>query len=84
MNSTAGLGKGTEIEDTCDWLKFQAEGNGTMTISGLGENDTVKIGNAVYYGDTTFDIKSGTDYKICISRNPIITGVFLLFVEEST
>ena len=63
------LGKGLEIEDTCDWIKFEAWADGEITFNGLGAADTIDVNGTIYTGNATFDIVADTDYKICITRN---------------
>ena len=62
------LSKGTEIEDTCDWIKFTAQGNGEVSFFALGEADTLTV-NGQKINDLTFNVSAGTEYKICVTRN---------------
>ena len=61
------LGKGTAIEDTCDWLEFEAWTDGTVEFYCLGEKDTLTV-NGSKVDNFTFEITAGTDYEICITR----------------
>ena len=61
------LSKGTDIEDTCDWIKFTAQNDGVVSFFELGEADTLTVNGEQCSG--TFDIVAGTDYKICVTRN---------------
>ena len=62
------LGKDVDIEDTCDWLKFTAEFDGTVTFNDLGSMDELKV-NGTVVDSFTFDVTKGTSYKICVTRN---------------